>query len=356
MIYDYLIIGQGLAGTLLAYELQKAKQQVYVLDPDHNKASSKIAAGLVNPITGRRFVKSWRVDELIPFAEKYYTQMSQDLGFPIYYPRNLSMLLSSPKMQNDWMQRSAEQDVEQYVVNQETIDLTAYRNIYKDVLYPLEFYPAARVDIKTLIETYRAKLLRDGRYTSTYFDYKALKYSKMLSYKGICAWKIIFCEGYQAIHNPFFKYLPFKPAKGEVLLVRIPNYTLKHKLVKHGVFIIHWQADLYWIGSSYDRNYTQEEPTKVEQQELIDKLKRALRLPFELVEHKAAIRPTVRDRRPFLGRHPKLKQLHIFNGLGAKGSYLGPYFARQMAAFLLEKGELDTEVDINRYFSKYFVE
>lgn len=353
MIYDYLIIGQGLAGTLLAYELQKAKQQIYVLDPNHEKASSKIAAGLVNPITGRRFVKSWRVDELIPYAKEFYAQMSQDLGVPIYHARNLAMLLSSAKMQNDWMQRSAEQDVEQYVVDHETIDGAAYRNVYNEVLYPLEFNPAARVDLKTLIEIYQKKLLGKGRYTSTYFDHNALEYGKVLNYKGIHARNIVFCEGYQAIHNPYFNYLPFKPAKGETLLVRIPNYTLNNKLVKHGVFIIHWQDDLYWIGSSYDRNYTHEQATELEKKELLDKLKRALRLPFELVEHRAAIRPTVRDRRPFLGRHPRLKQLHIFNGLGAKGSYLGPYFAGQMAAYLLEKGGLEKEVNINRYLSYY---
>lgn len=349
MIYDYLIVGQGLAGSLMAYQLQRANQQIYVIDPNHTKASSQIAAGLVNPITGRHFVKSWRVDELIPYAKQFYAQMSRDLGVSIFNDYKLCMLLSSPKMENNWMQRSAEPEVKGYLVSEAEIDQESYKQVYREIRCVLEFSPAGRVDMKNLIETFQNKLKRENRYSSTYFDYTQLKCGRILEYKTIRAWNIIFCEGYQAIHNPFFNYLPFKPSKGEVLFVRIPNYALKQRLVKHKVFVIHWKDDLYWIGSSYNRNYQHEQPTAQEKQELLNKLQRILRLPFELVSHRAAVRPTVSDHRPFLGTHPHLKQLHIFNGLGAKGSYLGPFFARQMTRFLVEGNLLEKEVNIKRY-------
>jgi glycine/D-amino acid oxidase-like deaminating enzyme len=148
--------------------------------------------------------------------------------------------------------------------------------------------------------------------------------------------------------------LPFKPAKGEVLLVRIKDYPANEKLVKHGVFIVHWQDDLYWIGSSYDRDFVHVNPTQTERENLEKRLSEVLKLPYEVVEHQAAIRPTVRDRRPYLGQHPSYQPLYIFNGMGAKGSYLVPYFAKQMVDFLECGKELDKTVDINRVKQSYY--
>ena len=56
MKVDYLIIGQGLAGSLLAWELIQRRCSVVVVD-NGNENASQIAAGLINPITGMRFVK-----------------------------------------------------------------------------------------------------------------------------------------------------------------------------------------------------------------------------------------------------------------------------------------------------------
>jgi glycine/D-amino acid oxidase-like deaminating enzyme len=73
-----------------------------------------------------------------------------------------------------------------------------------------------------------------------------------------------------------------------------------------------------------------------------------LKMPFEVVDHLAAIRPTVRDRKPYLGSHTLHENIHIFNGLGAKGSSIGPYFASHFADWLNGETELDKEVNIKR--------
>ncbi|MEL7021711.1 MAG: hypothetical protein AAGK47_08885, partial [Bacteroidota bacterium] len=62
-------------------------------------------------------------------------------------------------------------------------------------------------------------------------------------------------------------------------------------------------------------------------------------------------RPTVKDRRPFLGKHPDFSRLAIFNGLGTKGASLGPYFAQQMTNHLLQQTALEPDVDITRFAS-----
>jgi glycine/D-amino acid oxidase-like deaminating enzyme len=150
------------------------------------------------------------------------------------------------------------------------------------------------------------------------------------------------------MQNPLFSYLPFNPAKGEILIVKIPDYPFKDKMVKDGIFIIHLKDDVYWVGSSYNRNFENPEPSEEEKNNLISELKNLIKRPFEILDHKAAIRPTVRDRKPFLGKHPDFENVYIFNGLGAKGSYLGPYFARQMLEFLEYGKSLEKDVDITR--------
>jgi glycine/D-amino acid oxidase-like deaminating enzyme len=117
---------------------------------------------------------------------------------------------------------------------------------------------------------------------------------------------------------------------------------------KDGIFIVHIKGDLYWVGSSYNRDFQHNKPSKEEYINLTKELSEILKIPFEVVDHLAAIRPTVRDRKPYLGYHPQQKNLLIFNGLGAKGSSLGPYFAAHFADWLNNETDLDREVDISR--------
>ena len=72
-MHDFLIIGQGIAGTLLAEELLENQQSVFIIDKYHPNSSSNIATGIVNPITGRKLVKSFMIDELLPICDEVYS-------------------------------------------------------------------------------------------------------------------------------------------------------------------------------------------------------------------------------------------------------------------------------------------
>lgn len=350
---DYLIVGQGLAGTLLSYYLHKNKASFAIVDPSHHKASSKVAAGIINPITGRRFVKSWRMDELLPFAKACYAELSELLGFEVFEEKQVSMLFRLPETENNWLARATDPAVQDYIAP--TFNLPAYQRIFGEVLGGVEYQQSGRAKLPQLIEGWKAFLLQEQvPYLEEQLDYAALQVGEEgVAYKGLKARHLVFCEGARARFNPFFSYLPFNPAKGEVLLVQIPDYPFEGKMVKDGIFIVPWQDDLYWVGSSYDRNFEHEEPTETERFELLGHLSRMMKLPFQQVAHWAAVRPTVRDRRPFLGTHPEHERLHVFNGLGAKGSYLGPFFARQMVDYLLHQHPLEKEVDIQRCLKFY---
>ena len=347
-MYDYIIVGQGIAGTLLAHFLLQSNKKVAIIDNKHHQAASMVAAGLVNPITGRNFVKSWRIDEFIPFAVETYQKLEKQLGQTFFEAKPVAMLFNSIKVENDWLVRSSSPDIENYVTKDFVLDF--YTPFLEDIQNGVEFQQSGRVQLKALVEAYQQWWQQEQTYLEERFEYKELEVNKNgVRYKELQARRLIFAEGYQATQNPYFNYLPFGPAKGDILIVRIPNYPAADKLVKHGVFIIHLKEDIYWIGSTYNRDYKTIDPMPKAKASMEERLRRVLKLPFEVLEHQTAVRPTVRDRRPFIGQHPQFESLYLFNGMGAKGSYLAPFFADQFVNYLEKGAALDKEVNIVRY-------
>lgn len=343
---DYIIVGQGLAGTLLAYFLEKSGKSVVFVDNGYKTSASKVAAGIFNPITGRRFVKSWMIDELFPFAKSTYADLERQLGIPIFYPNNIIRALFNHVEENQWLLRSDLPENLPYVE-----EGSSYGNYHNKIVKPFSHFElknAGRADIFSLVKAYRRIYEEKGQLLEEDFDYQKIEFrGEQAGYKYIEASKIIFCEGYVACNNPYFSYLNYKPTKGEVLLVKIRNASFD-KILKHKLYIVPFGDDLYWVGATNDWNEIDDVPTGKNRRYLENRLSSFLEIPFEIIEHQAAVRPTVKDRRPYLGVHPKRQNLAIFNGLGTKGASLGPYWAREMAAFLIKGKELNALVDIKR--------
>lgn len=352
-MYDYIIVGQGISGTLLAHFLLQQKKRLLIVDAAHSQAASKVAAGLINPITGRHFVKTWMIDDLLPIAIQTYRSLEELLGISILEESPLVRVISDTKSYNDWLVRSSNPDLHPYVAAPR--QAAPYHSFLQEVQQVITFQQTGRVRMQALVEAYSALLKEQTTYEQAAFDYKAFQLiDEGVQYKHWRAKRVIFAEGYRAIDNPYFNYMPFWPAKGDVLLVKIPNYPASTELLKHGVFIVPLtEPDLYWVGSSYLRNYQSTLPDPAAGKELETRLKRILKLPFDVVEHKVAIRPTVRDRRPFIGPHPKFPALYLFNGMGAKGASLAPFWAKALVEHLELGKPLDKSVQLSRYI-RYF--
>ncbi len=352
MNYNYIIVGQGIAGTLLAHLLIKAGKKVIVIDDGHKTSSTKIAAGLFNPITGRRYVKSWKYQELYDFALATYQEFDELLDMTCFEPRNIVRVLFNNKEENDYYARSGEPSYQKYMLEEPNIG--AYKAILNPVYSIGEVTVSGRVNVGELIAKFRNYLIEHQAILSETFEYKHLEITESkVNYKTISADKIIFCEGIKGTENPYFKYLPFNGAKGEILIIKIQNFK-PEKIFKHRVFLVPIGKDLFWVGATSDNDYENDLPTEYGKKYLLDKLNKILNIPFEVITHQAAIRPNVKDRRPFIGQHPNIEKLFIFNGLGGKGASLAPYFAAQFADYLLNNQALNNqalnkEVDINRF-------
>ena len=346
---DYLIVGQGLAGTLLAHQLLKRNKTVMLVDQGHELSSSKLAAGIVNPITGRRFLKSWMFEMFFPYAKSFYQKIENLFSQQFFYEQPILKALHTVREENDWLSKSASIQCQDYL--KDLSQQNSFTGKVNEVLAVGELGQTAQVDVGKLITKFRAYFQNENLLLEEAFDFDELKFEageELVYYKNITAQKVIFCEGFQCIYNPYFHYLPFELAKGEVLLVKIPdaNFT---EIYKDKVYIIPLPNGLHWVGATYDWEYESTNPTAAGKSQLLEKLKSVLQIPFELVDQIAAIRPTVMDRRPLLGIHPDHPQLAVFNGFGSKGTSMIPYWSNEFVNLLLENKPLIEEVDIQRF-------
>jgi glycine/D-amino acid oxidase-like deaminating enzyme len=346
MVYDQLIIGQGLCGTLLSRRLIKAGQRVLVVDNGNTAASSRVAGGLINPVTGKRMVRTWLIEELLPIALQEYKNMEQELNIPIISSLNILDFHTGSEAREIFAAKQTTED--HYLHHTPNEDLWQEWFTYHYGIGTI--YPAAHIKIGDMMNSWRNSLSNNGQLMETDFDLAECEITEQnITYKGLSAHKIIFCDGAASANNPFFDRLPWSKDKGEVLIVSIPGLPATNIYKKGGISIVPWKDDLFWVGASHDWKYTTPLPTATFSAETIEKLKEWLKISFEILDHKSALRPANFDRKPFVGFHPLQQNVGIFNGMGGKGFSVAPMFARQLADHITLGTPIMPDVDVRRY-------
>jgi glycine/D-amino acid oxidase-like deaminating enzyme len=205
-------------------------------------------------------------------------------------------------------------------------------------------HQAARVNFPVLLQTYRNHLNDLGQFLP-----QTIQVSELDDWLKLYD-RVVFCEGYRAAENTLFPGLRWQLAKGEALHIRFREHRTDHivDMVKKTSLIAPLGNGLFWAGGSYQWHYPDLAPSDGERHYILQRLHEMLAAPFDIVDHVAGVRPSVKDRRPFLGESPVKKRVYLFNGLGTKGALLAPYWATRMAAHLLEGVPLDPEVTLQR--------
>ncbi|MBC6366635.1 FAD-binding oxidoreductase [Algoriphagus sp. AK58] len=345
MEIDFLIIGQGLAGTALGYRLIKEGKSVMLFDqPDQNK-SSRIAAGLYNPVTGRKMVKTWMGEILFPEIQPFYRELEELTGSSFLNSRKIYRPFLSIEEQNEWMGHSSDPDIQQFI---EKIYTESQYPELKDPFGGVLLKMSGWLDINQLLDK-MAEFFQD-RLVKEEFEEEALNQESFgWNYRGVQAKKLIYCNGVAAQNSRFFSFLPFAPVKGEILEV-VQSFNPEF-IVNRGVFRVPLGNGTFRVGSTYTWHDLDQGPTETARKELLEKLTEVVKVEVnEVTSHKFGIRPATKDRKPFLGKHPTEESVYIFNGFGAKGVSLIPYFSQQMVEYLLDSKPLVKEVDIKRYF------
>ena len=349
MKVDYLIIGQGLAGSLLIHELNKAGKSYFVFDNPDLKKASDVAAGIINPVVFRRMTKSWLIDELYPQLQKTYAELETVFGVKLFYPIPIKKVLGEGDAEL-WVKKYIDNDLQDYIHS--TIEYDHNQSINNNFGMGL-VEKSARIDLKLLIEKMKDQLEKKARIRFEKINFQDVVFTNdQVSYQDILADKIIFCEGHAVSDNPYFQDIKFKHTKGEVLRIKTENFSANFILNK-AIFLMPEGRQFYRLGATYDWDNLSLETTQQAKDELQEKLSKVFNDRYQILDQQAGIRPTTHDRRPVIGIHPKYNRMGIFNGLGSKGTMLGPYFAKHFCDYLCGKTDgLHPEVDLARYFQK----
>jgi glycine/D-amino acid oxidase-like deaminating enzyme len=344
---DAIIVGQGISGSLLSAEFLKNGKTVLVIDEEKEITSSKVSAGLYNPIVFKRVVKSWMIDELLPVLHECYKYMESCCNQTFHTKRKIVKVFVNDEEKAQWLKKTEDENFNQYLGKE--ISEQDYNGCIKPH-HGLAFVNnAGNVNVKLMIETWADYLKTKHSYIAAHFLYEDVQLvDHSVRWKDYEANHLIFCEGYSAINNPFFNNLPFVPAKGEVLTVKINDLYTAESVLNKGVFVLPEGQQLFRVGATYVWDKIDEEITSQGKEELCQKLEKLIQTSYTIIDQKAGIRPSTKDRRPVLGKHPQLPQLAMLNGMGTKAVLLAPYFAKQLFEHLFQGKNIHPEVNINR--------
>lgn len=341
-----LIVGHGLAGANVAWECYHRQIDFTIVDNYQKHASSAVAAGLMNPITGRKFNKTWLAEEIFPFAKLRYSALEQAYDSHFLQETNILRVLTDTASENNWMVSSKE-SYSNEIMEWER-DPSKYQVDMKGAQSLGVTSACMLLDIPTFLQASKKFYEEKGLMKEEEFDYQELELKdEGVMYRSVRYDCILFCEGYQAIKNPYFPKEAFELAKGEAMIISAPKLRMKYP-TKYHLFFSPLTEGQFWIGSTYEWDTLDPNPTTKKREQLEAELQKIIKVPYEIVKHLSGIRPTTRDRRPIIGCSKQDQRMCFFNGLGTKGSSLAPYFSNHFMEHLMNQTPLMPEVDAQR--------
>ena len=344
-MFDFIIVGSGLAGVSFANILEKY-QKTFCIISDNSQIASLVAGGVFNPVVLKRFTPVWKANEQISTLYSFYKEMELKYAKKFLIKMPIFRKFSSVEEQNNWFQASDKPMLSDYLHSEIFSEFNQY------ISAPFGFGRVQETGV-ILIKDFLNKSLthwkNEGVFHQRTFDYQSLEIKdNEVEYQGVLAKNIVFCEGYGVIRNPFFSYLPMKPCKGETLTFYAPDLNLE-EMVKSDGLISPLDNGFYRIGATYQWEDLTDTITEKARNELIERLNKLISCSYELIHQEAAVRPTVSDRRPLVGKHTDYQNVWILNGLGTRGVMNAPYVSNILYEAVYEGKEIIPEININRY-------
>ncbi|MFS4455012.1 NAD(P)/FAD-dependent oxidoreductase [Maribacter sp. 2304DJ31-5] len=346
---DYIVVGLGLAGLSFCETLKK-NGKTFIVMSDDSQTSSKVAGGLYNPVILKRFTLSWRAPEQLKTANVFYSDLETRLGVDFNLELPVLRRFASTEEQNLWFEATDKTSLSPYL----STELLQNGNTkIKATLGFGKVLRTGRLNTKIVLESYKEWLLEHRLIKPGTFEYDRLNVEgEYLSYGDIKARNIVFAEGFGLKQNPYFNYLPLQGSKGEYLIVK--SKGLKEKCaVKSSIFLIPLGNDLYQVGANYNSNDKTNVPTQLGRHQLESQLKDLINCDYEIVDQIAGVRPTVKDRRPLVGRHPVHKGFWVLNGFGSHGIMIAPWASKALYGYIENNEPLIAEMDVERFRSDW---
>ena len=343
MQVDFLIIGQGLAGSLLARSLRRSGQKVVVVDNGWKTSASKVAAGLMTPLTGQRFTLTPEYPELFRYAQK-------DLGqLGVFQPVQVYRMFVDAEQRERGLKRAQCTSCCPFIekITEQPRQISeAWTDEHGGALMH-----GAWIDLPKLLQVVREELQAADAFRDDEFKLADLVITEQgVTWNDVSARGVVFCDGYRSALNGPFAYLPWQPVKGEAISFNSDAPDASVVLNRQGWALPlgqgRWRAGTNWEWTGLD-----EVPTAVQAEKFTKRFKEYFKdeVRVELTGHVAGVRPCTSDNHPFVGTHPKHAALHLFNGMGPRGTVWAPCLAHEMSDYLVKGTPLRSDCDLRRF-------
>ncbi|MDA1182565.1 MAG: FAD-binding oxidoreductase [Bacteroidetes bacterium] len=345
---EVLIVGAGIAGTTLALELRAKGVSIHLIDNQEPNSSSRIAAGLINPIISKGIRKTWQYSQLFPAVFDYYQQWEREFE-DRFISRFPYLVMHANTNENKQWERRA--------LGIELAELLEISNFHCPQLildrhpYITKINHCGRLDVQRFLLAAQHRFMALESFWAEDFIHNSLccNTENNWCYNNVEAKKVVFCEGMGIVKNPWFNRLFFDPTGGDILTVYIPGLDPAFMYKKKAWLIPTREPFQFLLGNNFFKDDGRTESLSIEADSLIRYAKEITGLPVTLLQHKRGIRPTIQNRRPYLGQHPNKNNLFVYNGLGSKGVSLCSWLSPMMAKHVVDESALPVELDISGF-------
>ncbi|PID81944.1 hypothetical protein CSB20_00405 [bacterium DOLZORAL124_64_63] len=350
MNVDFLIIGQGMAGSTLAIELLRRGKSVLVIDRQNGQSSTRVAAGLITPLTGKGMNPAWRQEKYLSTAITFYHEIEKESGRKLYHHTPAVRLFSTRSEQEKWRRKALEHDQWAY-------EMARIEGPFKPTHGGIEMPDGAWLDTVAFLQVVRDRLTDAGAFRqATFSETDVTLDATGVHWQDVHAGKIILCQGAYGLagvdgYQGWFSGIPHRCAKGEILSLRVGGLDQTKRYHCNG-WLAPREGGMWKAGANYDWENLDSAPTSAGKAEVIEKLRTWLderNVPIEVIGHEAGIRPIIRNSRPLIGFHPDTPQIGFFNGLGSKGTLMAPGVASHFAKHLCGQCQLDENLSLAHF-------
>ena len=345
---DFIIVGQGLVGSILALTLEKFNKSFVVVDYVNDTSSSKVSAGILNPISFKRCINSWKANVLNPFSISFYREANVKLKSNDFISLDMVRIFSSYEEQNIWHSKTGD--------NRYNLFLNSDFDLPKsNIVFPYgggKVNSCGRLIVKDFLSSCFNYLNKKKAIIRVKSIQKAIpKINGKYCVQNYKAKHIIYCEGLEMLNNPIFNYLPIIPNKGELLKIKCAE--LPNVLLSKGIFVLpNNSKNNFTIGATYDHKDKSKSPTRSAKIELLKKFNKIGDFNIKITDQTVGFRPTTVDRRPLIGEHPVLKKSYVINGMGSKGVMMAPWLVDNLIRHIIFNDALESEASIKRHEKK----
>ena len=329
--YDCIIVGQGLAGTNLAWALRAAEISFVIVAPDSKIGASHIAAGLVTPVTGKKLKAEPNFTALVREAQKHYREIESITGQRFYSQRGAVRLLREPREINAWETQSHE--LSEWL---NECDTPTYA--FATDAIAVEMSAAARLDVSAYLDASRKIFASEGVLIDAMISGEDVvlegNHASLPSH-AVSASNLIFARGYADHNNSWFSDVDWRAAKGQILTVKITNLDESRTVHGNGIWLTRINdSDHYYCGATYEWDELDEQPSDEATAVLCEKLSTLIQCEYSVIDQRAAVRPIVAGRKPIIRQSSQSKRVWLMNGLASKGVLHAPTLAQSIVSML----------------------